>query len=135
MADLDLTEKLGGQPKWVWILGGVAALYAFNVYRNRQAYNTVAPDNTNQEVNGDIYGLQTGSSGGSGLASLNPTGVPGVIGITAPVAGKPTTPAKPAGRGFTNAQVAAAKKAKADTARGFTAADVRAAKAKKAAAK
>ena len=132
MAEFDLTDKLGGQPKYVWILGGVAVLYGFNWYKNKKAGNTVAPDNTNDTTNEDIYGYQTGSSGGTGLASLSPMGVPGVIGITAPVAGKPVYPTT---RGYTNAQLAAAQKAKADAARGFTAADVRARKAHLAAGK
>jgi len=148
MADFDIQEKIAGQPKWVWIVGGVGVLYAVNVLRNKNKENTVAPDNTNQEVNPDIYGYQTGSSGGSGLASLDPTSVPGVIGITAPTAGKPTPRTAPTftaaqvriaqankARGFSAADVRAAQAAQANKARGFSAADVRAAQARQTAGK
>lgn len=84
----DVTTKVGGQPLYVWIGVGVATLYGLNYYRNKKA-NTLTPDPNNEATNEDLFAFQTGSSGGAGLGSLNPAGVPGVIGITAPVA-KPT---------------------------------------------
>lgn len=77
MADLDLTEKLGGQPKYVWILGGVAVVTGFIYYRNRN--QAPAPEPVSYDSS-----LQDGSSGGSGLASSSPMGTPAGIGITSP---------------------------------------------------
>lgn len=76
MADLDLTEKLGGQPKWVWIIGGVAVATGFVYWRNRK-------QGTSEVVNTDTS-LQDGSSGGQGLASESPYGTPAGTGITSP---------------------------------------------------
>jgi len=77
MADLDLTEKLGGQPKYVWILGGVAVVTGFIYFRQRNTPATLAGPS-------DAASLQDGSSGGTGLASSSPLGTPGGIGITSP---------------------------------------------------
>ena len=78
MADLDLTDKLGGQPKYVWILGGVAVVTGFIYYRNRkQGTTTAAADST-------ATSLQDGSSGGTGLATSSPYGAPAGTGITSP---------------------------------------------------
>lgn len=76
MADLDLTEKLGGQPKWVWIVGGVAVATGYFYYRSRKQGTTTT-------VNTDSS-LQDGSSGGTGLATESPYGTPNGIGITSP---------------------------------------------------
>ena len=77
MADLDLTDKLGGQPKYVWILGGVAVVTGFIYYRNRKQGATAAADST-------ATSLQDGSSGGTGLATSSPYGAPAGTGITSP---------------------------------------------------
>jgi peptidoglycan hydrolase-like protein with peptidoglycan-binding domain len=77
VADLDLTEKLGGQPKWVWIIGGVAVASGFLYYRSRKqgtATTGVSYDSS----------LQDGSSGGQGLATDSPMGTPAGTGITSP---------------------------------------------------
>ena len=77
MADLDLTEKLGGQPKWVWIVGGVAVASGFLYWRSR---------NQGTPSTGASYdsSLQSGSSGGTGLATDSPDGTPAGTGITSP---------------------------------------------------
>jgi len=78
MADLDLTEKLGGQPKYVWIIGGVGVTTAFLYYRSRKA-----PAPSTSAVSYDSS-LQDGSSGGQGLATTSPMGTPNGTGITSP---------------------------------------------------
>jgi len=77
MADLDLTDKLGGQPKYVWILGGVAVVTGFIYYRNRKQGAAAVADST-------ATSLQDGSSGGTGLATSSPYGAPAGTGITSP---------------------------------------------------
>jgi len=77
MADLDLTEKLGGQPKYIWILGGVAVATGFVYYRNRNKNTTTS------SVSYDSS-LQDGSSGGQGLSTESPYGTPAGTGITSP---------------------------------------------------
>ena len=76
MADLDLTEKLGGQPKWVWIVGGVAVASGYLYWRSRNQGTAVG-------VSSDMS-LQDGSSGGQGLASYSAEGTPAGTGITSP---------------------------------------------------
>ena len=101
MADLDLTEKLGGQPKYVWILGGVAVLTGFIYFRNKKNVGTVS---TPTDVASLDSGLQTGTSGGSGLASYDSYATPGGTGITSPTP-VPTNPTPTLSQGQTGEAV------------------------------
>lgn len=68
MADFDLTDKLGGQPKWVWIVGGVAIVSGIFWFRNRNQ-----PQPAGETVGSS---LAYGSAGGTGLAADQPYGTP-----------------------------------------------------------
>lgn len=85
MADFDVTDKLGGQPKWVWIVGGVAIVSGIFWFRSR---NQTQPAGETVDSS-----LAYGSAGGTGLATDQPYGAPESIGITAPAAFTP--PPKP----------------------------------------
>ena len=85
MADFDITGKLGGQPKWVWIVGGVAIVSGIFWFRSSRQ-----PESASPTVDSS---LAYGSAGGTGLAADQPYGAPGSIGITAPAAFTP--PPKP----------------------------------------
>ena len=103
MADFTLDKQIGGKPAYLWIGGGVAVAYAAYWFINRNKIQT--PTATDQTPGYDYMSMPTGSSGGSGLATYDGTGVPGPTGITAPTAfppgtvitipGGPTQPEKP----------------------------------------
>ena len=101
MADLDLSEKLGGQPKYVWILGGVAVVTGFIYFRNKKNAGTVS---TPTDIASLDSGLQTGTSGGSGLASYDSYASPGGTGITSPTP-VPTNPTPTLSKGQTGQAV------------------------------
>lgn len=82
MADYDITEKLAGTPKYVWILGGVAVITTYFYWRQRNTpgINSATTDSS----------LAYGSAGGTGLETSNPMDVPAATGITSPIPVAPT---------------------------------------------
>lgn len=82
MADYDVTEKLAGTPKYVWILGGVAVITTYFYWRQRNTpgINSATTDSS----------LAYGSAGGTGLEASNPMDVPAATGITSPIPVAPT---------------------------------------------